>query len=140
VYSRITGYYRPVQNWNAGKTEEYYSRKLYDVPRSNLPEEKRHTKNAQKGRSVSAINGTVYLFTSRTCPNCRIVKRLLDDANMTYSIVDAAERPDLVGDFDVRHVPTLIVLGDGASARYINASQIKQYLDTQKNGELAAVQ
>ena len=31
VYSRITGYYRPVQNWNEGKTQEYKNRKLYDV-------------------------------------------------------------------------------------------------------------
>lgn len=140
VYSRITGYYRPVQNWNAGKTEEYHSRKLYAIPGSNPTEEKRHPKKAQTSQGASSINGTVYLFTSRTCPNCKIVKKLLDDANMAYSIVDAAERPDLVSDFDVRHVPTLIVLSDGASTRYINASQIKQYLDVQKNGELVAVQ
>ena len=31
VYSRITGYYRPVQNWNEGKLQEYKDRKLYDV-------------------------------------------------------------------------------------------------------------
>ena len=29
VYSRITGYYRPVQNWNAGKTQEYKDRREY---------------------------------------------------------------------------------------------------------------
>ena len=31
VYSRITGYYRPVQNWNEGKSQEYKERKLYVV-------------------------------------------------------------------------------------------------------------
>lgn len=31
VYSRITGYYRPVKNWNDGKTEEYKHRKVYKV-------------------------------------------------------------------------------------------------------------
>ena len=31
VYSRITGYYRPVQNWNDGKTQEFTDRKVYDV-------------------------------------------------------------------------------------------------------------
>ena len=31
VYSRITGYYRPVQNWNDGKTQEFKDRKVYDV-------------------------------------------------------------------------------------------------------------
>ncbi|MEG2116942.1 MAG: ribonucleoside triphosphate reductase, partial [Clostridia bacterium] len=37
VYSRITGYYRPVQNWNVGKTQEFKERKLYDVAHSKLP-------------------------------------------------------------------------------------------------------
>lgn len=36
VYSRITGYYRPVQNWNEGKTQEYKNRTAYDIGRSVL--------------------------------------------------------------------------------------------------------
>ena len=36
VYSRITGYYRPVQNWNDGKAQEFKDRKLYDISRSHL--------------------------------------------------------------------------------------------------------
>ena len=36
VYSRITGYYRPVQNWNAGKTQEYKERREYKVESSRL--------------------------------------------------------------------------------------------------------
>ena len=31
VYSRITGYYRPVQNWNDGKAQEYKDRKVYNI-------------------------------------------------------------------------------------------------------------
>ncbi|WP_243155408.1 ribonucleoside triphosphate reductase [Pseudoflavonifractor sp. SW1122] len=31
VYSRITGYYRPVQNWNDGKTQEFHDRQVYQV-------------------------------------------------------------------------------------------------------------
>lgn len=33
VYSRIVGYIRPIQNWNAGKRQEFYDRKTYRVPR-----------------------------------------------------------------------------------------------------------
>ncbi len=33
VYSRITGYYRPVQNWNDGKIQEFADRKTYEVVR-----------------------------------------------------------------------------------------------------------
>lgn len=36
VYSRITGYYRPVQNWNAGKAEEYKARREYVIESSIL--------------------------------------------------------------------------------------------------------
>ena len=36
VYSRITGYYRPVQNWNDGKAQEYKDRKVYNIGRSYL--------------------------------------------------------------------------------------------------------
>ena len=36
VYSRITGYYRPVQNWNDGKVQEYKDRKVYDIGHSRL--------------------------------------------------------------------------------------------------------
>ena len=36
VYSRITGYYRPVQNWNDGKAQEYKDRKVYKIGRSYL--------------------------------------------------------------------------------------------------------
>ena len=36
VYSRITGYYRPVQNWNDGKLQEYANRTEYDIGRSSL--------------------------------------------------------------------------------------------------------
>lgn len=29
VYSRIVGYYRPVNNWNTGKRQEFKDRKEY---------------------------------------------------------------------------------------------------------------
>ena len=31
VYSRVVGYYRPIQNWNAGKREEFNDRKTFKV-------------------------------------------------------------------------------------------------------------
>ena len=40
VYSRITGYYRPVQNWNAGKSQEFKDRKTYELGVSKLLKKK----------------------------------------------------------------------------------------------------
>ncbi len=31
VYSRVVGYYRPVDSWNRGKREEFKDRKMVDV-------------------------------------------------------------------------------------------------------------
>ena len=36
VYSRITGYYRPVKNWNDGKSQEFADRVEYDLAHSHL--------------------------------------------------------------------------------------------------------
>jgi len=30
-YSRVVGFYRPVENWNVAKKEEYSDRKVYEV-------------------------------------------------------------------------------------------------------------
>lgn len=43
VYSRITGYYRPVQNWNDGKIQEFKDRKEYDIEHSVLKKKKTET-------------------------------------------------------------------------------------------------
>ena len=37
VYSRITGYYRPVKNWNAGKVQEFNMRKEYVIDEDQEP-------------------------------------------------------------------------------------------------------
>ena len=39
VYSRVVGYYRPVQSWNAGKKAEFRDRKTYRVEKA-APKEK----------------------------------------------------------------------------------------------------
>ena len=31
IYSRIVGYFRPVQNWNEGKKQEFCERRYYNV-------------------------------------------------------------------------------------------------------------
>ncbi len=36
IYSRVVGYYRPVNQWNKGKQEEFEQRKEYHVNQSTL--------------------------------------------------------------------------------------------------------
>ena len=136
VYSRITGYYRPVQNWNDGKAEEYRERKLFDPLHSNLthtgplPEQPAAEQPAaEKTEEKPAEAEAVYLFTTKTCPNCRMAKSILDKAGVRYQTVDAEENAELVQNFGVRQAPTLIVIRGGEIARFANASNIKKYTE-----------
>ncbi len=110
VYSRITGYYRPVQNWNEGKVQEYKERKVYHVaPRVH--------------------NKRILLFTTKTCPNCQIAVRALEKANIQFSQIDAEEHWELASKYEVYQAPTLIVLSGDTVESYSNASEIIRYVD-----------
>ena len=134
VYSRITGYYRPVQNWNDGKSQEYKERKVYDIANSKLTRcEFEETEDVTAGNVAEApvaaapANKTM-LFTTKTCPNCRIVCAMLEDANIDYEKIDADEAPELVAEFGIRQAPTLVVVKDGQAEVYANASSIIGYI------------
>ena len=86
VYSRITGYYRPVQNWNDGKAQEYKERKVYNIATSKFT--RASVNNEETNRDGEEQNAcgkdAVYLFTTETCPNCKIATATLDRAGFGY--------------------------------------------------------
>ncbi len=134
VYSRITGYYRPVQNWNDGKLQEYANRKEYDVAHSTL---KRPVvtmvtlSDYEKEKAtvtVEAPENIIYLFTTKTCPNCKLAKEYLKDVN--YILIDAEENMELATKYGVMQAPTLVVVQNGEAKKYVNASRIKQFADS----------
>ena len=130
VYSRITGYYRPVQNWNDGKAEEYRERKLYDPLHSVLKNrEPAGRPEPPQVNTASAQEDAAYLFTTKICPNCRLAKSILDHAGVSYRVVDAEENEGLVRAYGVMQAPTLIVVHGGAVSRYANASNIRKYAE-----------
>ena len=133
VYSRITGYYRPVQNWNVGKAEEFRERKTYDVANSHLihtgPLSQRAHNNEDCYTVVSEDN-EMLLFTTKTCPNCRIAKAALDKAGMKYKVVDAEENPELCRKFNIQQAPTLVSFTDGVATVITNASQIRSFAES----------
>ena len=131
VWSRITGYYRPVQNWNDGKVQEFQNRTEYDVSKSVLKHkgprvvdisdfEKREPAVQEQHPDV-----VKYLFTTKTCPNCRLAKEYLKD--MDYIPVDAQENAELAQKFGVMQAPTLVVADGDSFTRYANASNIRRY-------------
>ena len=137
VWSRITGYYRPVQNWNDGKVQEFKDRREYDVANSRLEGRRlcdRETTISDPGTaSASAAPDSadgLYLFTTKTCPNCKIAKNELDKAGLSYEVCDVSEHMDLVSQYGIQQAPTLIVRHGGQVEKLVNASVIKKYAAT----------
>ena len=179
VYSRITGYYRPVQNWNDGKAQEYKNRKLYDPetsvckhgapvqadaarsesapsgfvrpesvsselvqsaePAMVSPQEHYQTDTVspvqtsfvtitKEDVTVTPVAAHKYLFTTSSCPNCRIAKNML--AGEDYEVIEAEKHPDLVEKYGILQAPTLVVTDGEHLTKYVNASNIRRYVDT----------
>ena len=142
VYSRITGYYRPVQNWNDGKAQEYKERRLYDIPKSYSRHEadndfktplfdRTETIDAQDAPvfDTEAGNRTI-LFATRTCPNCKMAMAFLDKAGMAYEHVYADESRELVEEFDIHQAPTLVVVRAGKAEKFVNVSNIRKFIES----------
>ena len=130
VYSRITGYYRPVQNWNDGKTQEYKDRTVY-VPEkfgSKSPIGTRLAEEVKEELNASA-DGQLLLFTTATCPKCRMAKSFLDKAGVAYETLLAEESPELVKLYGVKEAPTLVVIEGESAYKYANPSNIKAFCE-----------
>ena len=128
VYSRITGYYRPIANWNDGKTQEFADRKTYDIENSHI-EGHSHIKKAQECEDdVKCNSKELLLFTTKTCPNCKTAKMLLDKAGIKYTVIDAEDDKEVTLKFGVNKAPTLLVPNKGKYERFDNASEINRYI------------
>ena len=130
VYSRITGYYRPVQNWNEGKSQEYKNRKLYDIKHSVLKKPtKRLVTITEDDVKIEPATSVKYLFTTKTCPNCAMAKEMLADEE--YVLIDAEENVELTQKYGVMQAPTLVVVDGDQAKKYVNASNIRKFVDMQ---------
>ena len=130
VYSRITGYYRPIQNWNDGKSEEFLNRKTYDIKHSKLTHGVKEAGEVCE-EATKTLSETL-LFGTKTCPNCKMAKMLLEKAGVPYKWVDAEENVELTNEFNVRKAPTLLVPNGEEILTFENASNIKGYIESLK--------
>jgi len=134
VYSRITGYYRPVQNWNDGKSQEFKQRKEYDISRSHLCKCKENPPLANPSVTNEVVmpntSSRPVLFTTKTCPNCKMAKMLLSKAGIEVEIIDAQESADLTKKYNVTKAPTMFVTDKaGNTIKLENISDIKKYIE-----------
>ena len=142
VYSRITGYYRPVQNWNDGKLQEFSQRKTYDIANSSYHGVNQHIVSdtccgeqdvrVQADPNFKKKDGEILLFTTKTCPNCKMAKMMLDKAGIKYTVIDAEDQKDLTQKYGVKKAPTMLVANGQGYDRYENASFIKKFVENAK--------
>jgi ribonucleoside-triphosphate reductase len=152
VYSRITGYYRPVQNWNDGKAQEFKDRKVYNIAHSKLthkgalpdmdagmeaaleppccaPEEPAMLQDEEALTELQSDElNNVLLFKTPTCPNCKAAMALLDRAGIHYTALNANEEKELVERYGVRQAPTLVLVGKDGFEKFRGVSDIKGWL------------
>lgn len=131
VYSRITGYYRPVQNWNDGKSAEFKDRKTYDISHSVLREKETKEEKQDCGTTAST-SGDILLFTTKSCPNCKAAKMMLQKAGIIYDTIDAEDEKDVTVSYGVKKAPTMLVPNGNGYDVYDNASEIKRYIESVK--------
>ena len=138
VYSRITGYYRPVQNWNDGKTQEFKDRKVYDLTRSHLRRAgiAGSQVTVEGLESASAPADDLLLFTTQTCPNCRQAERLLQQAGLPYQKVLAEEHPELTTRYGVRQAPTLVTITGGEAVKAVGLGPVKKFIEDNRPAEV----
>ncbi len=157
VYSRITGYYRPVRNWNDGKASEFRNRKTYEpsdtalnAAGSELPngndiaqaaqesaligdslQDAADAAPAKEAQAMEDAQSRMVLLTTRTCPNCNTAKQLLNEAGIRYD-VKYAEEPDgaaLASEYNITAAPTLIVQNGEKADLYGNVSNIRGFIN-----------
>lgn len=141
VYSRITGYYRPVQNWNEGKSQEYANRVEYNMDQAlyksgKIDTSETVTRNHPMDITIrlddeneNGMDKKVYLFTTKTCPNCKIAKEYLK--GISYEVIDAEENTDMAMKYNIMQAPTLVVIDEGSTKKYVNASNIREFAEMQ---------
>ena len=126
-YSRITGYYRPIQNWNDGKTQEFKDRKTYDIANSKF-EKKEECAECVVDTEPAAADIEPMLFSTHTCPKCKMVKAMADAKGFKYKLIYADDNLNIAKAYNIQSVPVLLYNGQ----RYDNISDIYKVINVEE--------
>ncbi len=132
VYSRITGYYRPIQNWNDGKTQEYKDRIVYNPEKfmNKISLKTDTASNKEDKKDIHILENKRLLFATNTCPNCKMAEQFLQKAGVQFETVLADKNPELAKKYDIKRAPTLIVFDEEIPKKIVNLSNIKRYIES----------
>ncbi len=136
VYSRITGYYRPVQNFNDGKAQEFKDRRVYDVANSQLTKENRvvdhaHCACCEEKAEVTVDADTKFiLFATKTCPKCKIAAQLLDKKGIAYEKLFVEENREFATSLELKQAPTLVIQKGDTYEKVADLPAVKAFIES----------
>ena len=139
VYSRITGYYRPVRNWNDGKVQEFKQRKTYRITAAPITEKTAKKKEVhESSRNAASDASELILITTAVCPKCKAAKKMLDAAGIKYRTVLAEEEPELAKKYRIMQAPALIIKGCGGDKVLSGLSEIQLFCEKTEESVISA--
>ncbi len=130
VYSRITGYYRPVNNWNDGKSQEYKDRLVYNIDHKAITENIIKAKNAEAA-NCPIVPTRVMLFATKTCPKCKIAASMLDKEGIEYEKLFVEDNEELARGYGLKQAPTLVVESAQGTAKFVEIAGVKEFIANQ---------
>ena len=131
VWSRITGYYRPVQNWNDGKVQEFKHRKEYNLASSVL-KAKEVMKEVAEARAeekatenIPTGNDVLTIYVQDHCPKCKGAEQRLQVSGVEHKIVNCSENMDEAVRLNLTETPTII---DPDGTRFVGANAAADWM------------
>ncbi len=108
VYSRVVGYFRPVDNWNKGKRAEFEDRVEYVI------EEKQIQSDTQSLKDWQSKPTKCIVFTTPMCPNCHLVKQEIEQKKFPFELIDASSENgfELAKKYTISSVPAAVFIDD----------------------------
>ena len=128
VWSRITGYYRPVQNWNDGKVQEFKHRKEYVAEASVMKArdvmkdvaEAKVQEQQQQQQQVAMSNVEVpTIYVQDHCPKCKGAEQRLQVSGIEFATVNCTENMEEARRLQLTETPTII---DPDGTRFVGAN------------------
>ena len=131
VWSRITGYYRPVQNWNDGKVQEFKHRKEYNIESSVLKakevmkEVAEARKEEQQAASIPSGSDILTIYVQDHCPKCKGAEQRLQVSGIEHKVVNCTEHMDEAERLNLTETPTII---DPDGTRFVGANAAADWM------------
>ncbi|MBR2577761.1 MAG: ribonucleoside triphosphate reductase [Erysipelotrichaceae bacterium] len=135
VWSRITGYYRPVQNWNDGKAQEFQDRQEYISENSVLRAREvmadvraaadKAKEEVKEEVPVNSGNDVLTIYVQDHCPKCKGAEQRLQLSGVQYREVNCSSSMDEARRLNLTETPTII---DPDGTRFVGANAAAEWM------------